>query len=141
MIRLFGTHFLYPSAPWRRPLMPTMTRFRLIAQHQPPEHVRELFDDAVAESGRAYCEMSFPYLDRRHAATVDFDAITAPVLVIGAEQDRAVNRRIPRATARRYRDADHVEIPGADHALFDEPFLELTMTAIDSWMAKRAIFA
>ncbi|KAA0099702.1 hypothetical protein CIW49_08960 [Mycolicibacterium sp. P1-18] len=98
-------------------------------------------DDAVVESGRAYCETSFPYLDRRHAATVEFDAITAPVLVIGAEQGRTVNRRIPRATARRYRDAHHVEIPGADHALFDEPFLDLTMTAIDGWMAKRAVFA
>lgn len=43
MIRLFGTHFLHPSAPWRRPLMPTMTRCEVIAQHQPPEHFRELF--------------------------------------------------------------------------------------------------
>ncbi|MBJ7324855.1 MAG: alpha/beta hydrolase [Rhodococcus sp.] len=140
MIRLFGTHFFRPGLPWRRPLMPTMTAFELIAQHQPREHVRELLDDAVAESGRAYSEMSFPYLDRRHAATVDFDAISAPVLVIGAEQDRAVNRRIPRTTARKYRDADHVEIPGADHALFHEPFLDLTMAAVDHWMLKRAVF-
>lgn len=141
MIRLFGTHFFRPSAPWRRPLMPTTARFEMIAQHQPQEHVRELLDDAVAESGRAYCEMSFPYLDRRHAASVDFDAITAPVLVIGAEQDRAVNPRIPRATARRYRDADHVEIPGADHALFDPPTLDKTMNAIDGWMTTRSVFA
>ncbi|MBT2266040.1 alpha/beta fold hydrolase [Rhodococcus erythropolis] len=98
-------------------------------------------DDAVAESGRACCEMSFPYLDRRHAARVDFDAITAPVLVIGAEQVRAVNPRIPRATARRYRNADHVEIPGADHALFDGPFLNPTMAAIDDWMTTRSVFA
>lgn len=85
--------------------------------------------------------MSFPYLDRHHAATVDFAAVTAPVLAIGAEQDSAVNPRIPRATARRYSDADHVEIPGADHALFDRPFLDLTMTAIDNWMTERAVYA
>lgn len=139
MIRLFGRHFLRPVAPWRRPLMPTLAGFATVGQHQLPEHVRELFDDAVAESGRAYCEVSFAYLDWSHAATVDFHAITTPVLVIGAEQDRAVHRRIPRATARRYRNADHVEIAGADHALFHGPFVSLTMAAIDDWMTTRSV--
>ncbi|MDQ1178621.1 pimeloyl-ACP methyl ester carboxylesterase [Rhodococcus sp. SORGH_AS 301] len=139
MIRLWGSHFTRFGAPWRRPLMPTLPHFRLAAQHQNAGRVLELYKESVAESGRAYSEMTFPFFDPRRAASVNTDAITCPVLVIGAGDDKAVHPRIASATARRYRDADHVEIAGADHLLFDGPFLRQTMAVIDAWMRRREV--
>ncbi|KAA0080086.1 alpha/beta hydrolase [Mycolicibacterium sp. P9-64] len=139
MIRMWGPHFIHPR-PWRRPLYPTWSHMRWGAQHQSEDHLRELFDSMVCESGRAYCEMSMFFLDRRRAAKVDFDAVTGPVLVIGAEHDRGVNPRIARTTARRHRNATYVEIPKADHLVFDGEFLPVTMKHIDDWVTTHELF-
>jgi hypothetical protein len=89
--RLVGRHYLQPR-PWAKPLYsPTWERFRRwIANAQTGETAREFFADLVCESGRAYCEMPFWYLDRGKAATVNFAAVTTPVLAIGGECDRSV---------------------------------------------------
>jgi pimeloyl-ACP methyl ester carboxylesterase len=133
MIRMWAPHFIHPR-PWARPLNPKWSHMRWGAQHQTEDHLRELFDMMVCESGRAYCEMSLFFLDRHRAAKVDFDAITSPVLVIGAGHDRGVNPRIARTTARRHRNATYIEIPNADHLVFDGEFLPTTMNHIDDWI-------
>ncbi|WP_019818997.1 alpha/beta hydrolase [Saccharomonospora saliphila] len=141
MIRLFAGHYLQPR-PWRKPLYPTWDRMRWGAAHrQDEDYVRELYADLVCESGRAYCEMAFPYLDRRRAARVDFDAITGPVLVLSGERDRMVVPRIARATARRHRRATHVEIPGADHMVLMGTNLSTTLRHIDAWLDRERVFA
>jgi pimeloyl-ACP methyl ester carboxylesterase len=138
-VRRFAGHFLQRS-PWKKPLLPEWQSFRRYAAHTLPEdYARQLFTELVAESGRAYCEMAFPFLDRAHAARVDFAAVTGPVLVIGAEQDHVVPPRIARTTASRYANATYVELAGADHLLFYGQSLPKTMGHIDAWLAKHRL--
>ncbi|MEW2353393.1 alpha/beta hydrolase [Spirillospora sp. NPDC029432] len=139
MVRLFARHFLRPR-PWARPLYPTWQAWSWgIANTQPPELARELFQDLVCESGRAYCEMAFPWLDRHRSAKVDYNKITGPVLVIGAERDRVVVPAISRATAKRYPTATYVEIPRSDHLVLFGDTLTVTMGHIDRWRETHGI--
>jgi pimeloyl-ACP methyl ester carboxylesterase len=74
-----------------------------------------LFADLVCESGRANCELVFPFLDRGKATTVTFAAVTTPVLAIGGECDRLITHSVARKTAARYGRGTYVEIPHSDH--------------------------
>ena len=88
------------------------------ANAQTEEHARELFAGLVCDSGRVMCEVGFPWLDRGNAATVNYSAITTPVLVLAGECDRILLPRIARQTAARYTQATYVEIPHSDHMVF-----------------------
>jgi pimeloyl-ACP methyl ester carboxylesterase len=120
----------------------TWEQFRKwVANAQTEEDARELFAEFGCESGRALCEMSFPWLDRAKAATVDFPAITTPVLTIAGECDYLMPARIARLTAARYRHGTYVEIPRADHMLFSGAALPVTMGHIDDWIARNGVLA
>ncbi|CAB4967529.1 unannotated protein [freshwater metagenome] len=141
MARLFFRHFLQPR-PWAKPLYPTWEAWSWgVANTQTPERAREMFADLVCESGRAYCEMAFPWLDRRKAARVDFAAVTSPVLVLSAEKDRVVVPAIGRATAARYPGSSYVVIPDSDHMILFGDALPITMGHIDTWMQEHRIAA
>ena len=114
---------------------------RNISNTHTEQAVREIYDGLVCDSGRVYCEMGFPWLDRAKAATVDFAAITTPVLTIGAEDDRTVNPRVPRTTATKYRQGTYVEIPRSDHLVFVGESLPVTMSRIDDWMARNRVLS
>jgi pimeloyl-ACP methyl ester carboxylesterase len=101
---------------------------------------RAIFAELVCESGRVYCEMPFWFLDRAAATRVDFAAVTTPVLAIGGRRDRLVNRRVARATARRYGHGTYVEIPASDHLVLHGTALPVTMARVDEWMAQNAVF-
>jgi len=141
-VRLVGRHYLQPR-PWTKPLYPpTWQRFRrLLANTQTEETAREFFADLVCESGRAYCEFSFWYLDRGKAATVNFAAVTTPVLVIQGEYDRAITSQVTSWTAARYQRGTYVEIPGSDHLVFSGEALPVTMGHIDDWIARNHVLA
>jgi pimeloyl-ACP methyl ester carboxylesterase len=140
--RLVGRHFLQPR-PWAKPLYPpTWERFRrLIANAQTEETAREFFADLVCESGRAYCEIALPYLDRGKATTVNFAAVTTPVLAIRGECDRVIPPQVAPWTAARYQRGTYVEIPRADHAVFFGEALPVTIGHIDDWIARNRLFA
>lgn len=139
---LFGKLYLQPR-PWANPLYPpTWQRFRRwIANTQSEEDARELFDHLVCESGRAYCEILFPFLDRGNAITVDFAAVTTPVLVIRGERDRLIPPQLAPKTAARYQKGTFVEIPGSDHLVFFGDALPITMAHIDDWIARNHVLA
>jgi len=139
-MKIFMSHFLQ-MRPWSKPLIPDFDRYSYAgASRQPESEVRRRFDGLVAESGRAYCEMIFPWLDKRKAATVDFERITTPVLAIGAEYDNAVNPKIARDTAEKFSNGTYVEIADSDHMLFFGAALAPAMNAIDKWVADERIF-
>jgi pimeloyl-ACP methyl ester carboxylesterase len=140
--QVFLLHYLQ-SRPWHKPLYPaTWKRFRSnISNTHTDEEVREMYDGLVCDSGRVYCEMAYPWLDRAKAATVDFAAISTPVLTIGAESDRTVNPRVSRTTATKYRQGTYVEIPRSDHLVFVGETLPVTMSRIDDWMARNHVLS
>jgi pimeloyl-ACP methyl ester carboxylesterase len=132
--RLFLHHYLQPR-PWTKPLYPTWKAFHVGGRLTQTEQAsRELYADLVCESGRAYCEMAFPQLDRRKASRVDYAAVTAPVLVLGGEKDLTVVPAICRTTATKYSNATYTELLNADHMLLTGEILNTTMTHIDSWL-------
>jgi pimeloyl-ACP methyl ester carboxylesterase len=136
MLRLFYGHYLQ-LRPWTKPLYPTWERFRWgAASMQTEEDARRMFETLVTESGRAYCEMAFPWLDRAKAARVDFSRINTPVLALSGDRDRIVAPRVARRTASRYAHGTFVSIPNADHLLFDGDALAATMNAIDDWLVE-----
>ena len=138
---IFASHFL-KARPWAEPLYPpTWQRFRRwIANAQTEETARELFADLVCESGRANCELVFPFLDRGKATTVTFAAVTTPVLAIGGECDRLITHSVARKTAARYGRGTYVEIPHSDHFVFFGDALPVTMSHIDDWIARNHVF-
>jgi pimeloyl-ACP methyl ester carboxylesterase len=139
---LFGRLYLQPR-PWAKPLYPpTWQRFRQwIANTQTEEAAHELFADFVCESGRAYCEILFAFLDRGKATTVNFAAVTTPVLVIRGECDRLIPPQIAPKTAARYQKGTFVEIPRSDHLVFFGEALPVTMGYIDDWIARNHVLS
>lgn len=112
-----------------------------VASRLPEELARAVYEDLVCESRRAlFYEVAHPRLDQTKAATVDFDAVTAPVLAIGGEHDGIVPARSVRNLASRYRHAAFAEIPGADHMVFSGEALPATMARIDGWLSENRLF-
>ena len=95
----------------------------------------------VCESGRYVWEMLLAALRLSKATVVDFAAVTAPVLMMGAECDRIVPSGVVRQTAARYRHGTSVEIPRSDHMVFSGAALPVTMGHIDYWIARNHVLA
>ena len=95
----------------------------------------------ACESGRYIWELVLAVPRLSKATVVDFAAVTAPVLVIGAECDRIVSAGVVRRTAARYQHGTSVEIPRSDHMVFSGAALPVTMSYIDDWMARNHVLA
>lgn len=139
---IYGGHFLRPR-PRAKPLYPpTWERFRRwIANAQTEDVAREIFADLACESGRAFWEIFYPFLDRGKATAVNFAAVTTPVLVIRGECDRVVPPQIAPKTATRYHRGTYVEIPRSGHLAFSGAALPVTMGRIDDWIARNHVLA
>jgi hypothetical protein len=98
-LRMSLPHLLRPRSwtkPWR---LPTFEQFRRwIANTQTEDIAREMYDGLVCESGRYLWELLLAVPRLSKAAVVDFAAVTAAVLVMGAECDRIVSAGIVRRT-------------------------------------------
>ena len=139
--RIFLGHYL-PPRPWDKPLYPTTWKlFRsYISNTHTEQAVREIYDGLVCDSGRVYCEMAFPWLDRAKAATVDFAVIATPVLAMEANRRTANPRGL----------AHHRHEVSAGYLRRDSavrpPRLcrrvaSVTMTRIDDWMARNHVLS
>jgi pimeloyl-ACP methyl ester carboxylesterase len=121
---------------------PTFEQFRRwIANTQTEDIAREMYDGLVCESGRYLWELLLAVPRLSKATVVDFAAVTAPVLVMGAECDRIVPAGVVRRTAARYQHGTSVEIPRSDHMVFSGAALPVTMSYIDDWMARNHVLA
>ena len=136
-LRITLPHLLQPH-PWNKPWrIPTFRQSRRwITNTQTEDTAREMYDGLVCESGRYVWELLLAVPRLSNATVVDFAAITAPVLVIGAECDRIVSAGVVRRTAARYQHGTSVEIPRSDHMVFSGAALPVTMSYIDDWMAR-----
>jgi pimeloyl-ACP methyl ester carboxylesterase len=141
-LRMTVPHLLRPRSwtkPWRPPTLEQSRRW--IANTQTEDSAREIYDGFVCESGRYLWELLLAVPKLSKATVVDFAAVTAPVLVIGAEYDRIVPASIVRRTAAKYQHGTWVEIPRSDHMVFSGAALPVTMSYIDDWMARNHVFA
>ncbi|OBI14984.1 lysophospholipase [Mycobacterium sp. E2327] len=139
-LRMSLPHVLRPLS-WNKPWHPpTYEQFRRwIANTQTEDTARKIHDGLVCESGRYLWELLLSVPRLSTANVVDFAAVNAPVLVIGAESDRIVSAGVVRRTAARYRQASCVEIPRCDHMVFSGAALPVTMSYIDEWMARHRV--
>lgn len=134
MMRIFLNHFTQWGY-WRKPLFPEWRTFRWgVANEQKEEDALEFFKTLCTESGRAYAEMAFWFLDPKRASRVDVKAIRTPVLVFGGGRDRVVHPRIARLTAKRYKHGCYVHLPESDHMMMMGAELKNTMQHIDQWL-------
>ncbi len=140
--RAFYKHFLQWGF-WRKPLYPDWVAFRACAANeQSEEKARELFAKLNVESGRAYAEMAFWFLDPHRSSRVDVNAITVPVLTIAGAKDRMVSPRIAQLTAERYKEnGTLVVLPDSDHLVMVGKEQENTLRAFDQWVAENRIFS
>lgn len=136
--KMFLPYFLH-WAFWRKPMLPPRweTWAQNIGNEQPLDIQRQHFSQLCAESGRAYFEMVFWFLDRRRAAVVHYEAITGPVLVFGASLDRAVHPEIGRRTAARYAHGRYVELAGSDHLMIAGRYCEVVMGHVEQWLREQ----
>jgi pimeloyl-ACP methyl ester carboxylesterase len=139
-LRVTVPHLLRPR-PWTKPWRtPTFEQFRRwIANTQTEDIAREVHDGLVCESGRYVWELFLAVPRLSKATAVDFAAVNAPVLAIGAECDRIVPAKVARLTAARYQHGTAVEIPRSDHMVFSGAALSVTMSYIDEWMARNHV--
>ncbi len=140
MLRLWGPHAL----TWllSRPMFPVPleTFRRRIANVHSDEDTARRHRTQCAESGRAYREMCLWFLDPARSAEVDAQAIDAPVLVIGGTEDRCVDPRVARATARKLGDRAQLRMmPGADHEMASGEHMPDTVRLIAEWAAAQGL--
>jgi pimeloyl-ACP methyl ester carboxylesterase len=133
---VLGRHFV-EATRWRKPLPPSSwEEFRRGAANEQDERTaREMYNGQVFESGRAFAETFFPYLDRNRATRVDYQAVTGPVLVVAGTRDRVIPISVSPQTAARYTHGQYVEIDGADHmGLTAGRFLPTVLRHLDQWI-------
>lgn len=120
---------------WRRPHCPSYSRARYgLFNCLPEADARRIHRTFVPESGRAYFEIVFWFLDRRRVSEIDPARVTVPVLAITGADDRIVPPVVVRRIAEKYRSASFVCYPNHGHWLFEEPGCERIIADIDRWL-------
>jgi pimeloyl-ACP methyl ester carboxylesterase len=117
-----------PALLLSRPFVPTDADLDALVLNEVPEHERAaLRGRFVADSGRAARQIALGVYD------VPLRSLRAPLLVVGAENDRFVPISVARRLSRRYDAPLHVA-RGHGHFLFAEPGWETQVAAILDWI-------
>ncbi|MDH5678783.1 MAG: alpha/beta hydrolase [Nitrospinota bacterium] len=121
---------------WRTPFLASFDTMVYSVLHQTPEEEQRLYyDRMVHESGRAIFEIGFWLLDSKKGAAVDETKVTAPMLVVGAGNDRITPASVARKVAEKY---DHVseyhEFPEMSHNVIGEPGWEQVAGYVCDWL-------
>ena len=106
----------------------------------PPEKQRQVFDKFVFESGRAFSEMGFWFLDRKKASQVDESKVNCPVLLIAGKQDKIISPSVVRKTSQKYENVStYKEFAHHAHWLIEEPGWENIAEDIHDWLSRLPI--
>ena len=136
MFKIFYHHFMQWGF-WKRPVYPVWDDFRsYVCNQHSEEDAADAFDQLKADSGKAYTEMVFWFLDSKKASKVYPERIKTPVLVVAGSDDLIVRTPIGRATAARFKQGKFVEFWEMDHVLAMGEGLNRTMEAFDAWSAE-----
>ena len=135
VLRSFAGILLTPAF-WRKPVLPSWhaALYGLLNGFPDEEERRSIYSRLVPESGRAVFEIGLWPLDRRHAARVPAGQVRCPVLVVGAEHDRATPPGVVRRIARRYPQAEHHEMAGMAHWVLAQPGWDQVAGLVLEWL-------
>ena len=147
-----GINIIYPSSAratvnilatpafWRRPHCPSYGRARYGLFNRLPElDAKRVHRSLIPESGRAYFEIVFWFLDRRRVSEIDPTRLTVPILAITGADDRIVPPVVVRRIAEKYPSASFVCYPNHGHWLFEEPGCDKIIADIDRWIRSHAL--
>jgi pimeloyl-ACP methyl ester carboxylesterase len=121
-----------PAILRSRPVIPSHEDLRVIVLNRVPAGQQEtLLSMMLPDSGRAGREMSIT------GVPVDASRVRCPMLVVAAEDDRFIPRRIVERIARRY-SAPLEVVPGHGHMVIVEPDWERLANRVEQWIRERA---
>ena len=103
----------------------------IVLNRVPPELQDAMLDELVPDSGRAGKEMSIT------GVPVDRDRVRCPILVIGADDDQFIPKRIVERIAHRYGASARI-LEGHGHMSVLEPGWESVAELVDQWIAQQS---
>ena len=122
---------------WSKPVPPNFAAAYYGVLHDlERSHAKEVFDRShSAESGRALCEIGFPFLDPFCATKVKEENIKCPTLIIGAGRDRITPIQISRKLKKKLRSkVDLIEFPRFSHYIMEGLEFDQVFEKIMEWM-------
>ncbi len=120
---------------WRKSHKPSLYRAKYGLFNMLDEKTQtRLYRRLVPESGRAYFEIVYWFIDSRKATRIPTKDITVPVLAITGENDRIIRPGVVKKIAEKYPQADYKCYPNHAHWLVDEPGSEDIVNDIDLWL-------
>jgi alpha-beta hydrolase superfamily lysophospholipase len=101
----------------------------------------EIYAGALYDSGRVYQDLAKPELDPHRIGVIDETRISAPILTIGALEDRAAVISAVRKVAQKYArcGGDYREYADAAHWIIDEPRTPDMVVDICDWLARKGL--
>jgi pimeloyl-ACP methyl ester carboxylesterase len=127
---------------WRKGINPDKKGFDYICS-EVPEHVRsKIFKNLVAESGKAFFEISMWALDFNKSTQINNSKITCPVLQIAAEKDRIISKEVLSKQAEeiksKVKDFEFILYPEHGHGIIWENGWDKVADDIISWIEDRS---
>ncbi len=120
---------------WRKSQKPSPYRSKYALFNLLERETQDLlYDRLIPESGRAYFEIVFWFLDGRKATFVDATKAKAPLLVIAGGKDRIILKSVVEKVAAKYPQAEYRCYDDHSHWLIDEPESETIVDDIDTWL-------
>jgi len=135
-------HALLKWAFWKRTHLPPRwaAHYGLLAR-QTAANRPEAYRKLVRESGLAYAQIVFWFLDHKGSSRVESSKLTSPMLILSAQRDRILPPSVVRQVAARYPQAEYQELAEFSHMLFDEPGGEVVATRILEWFISQGWLA
>ncbi|MBF7686874.1 alpha/beta hydrolase [Acinetobacter rathckeae] len=138
MFLSFYKHFLQWGF-WKKPVLPNKNVLKKYCMNEQSTEIQnEVYASLVADSGRAYAEMVFWFLDPRRTSKVYTQNFDAPVLVVSGTEDKVVVSNIAKATANRYKNSSYILMQGADHSYAMGRYLPQTVQHMLDWIKKHS---
>ena len=125
---------------WTKPVPPNFSSAYYGVLHDlERDHAKKVFEKShSAESGRALCEIGFPFLDTNSATKVNEQTIECPTLIIGAGRDRITPIQIARKLKKKLKSkADLIEFPHFSHYIMEGIEFEQVFEKCLKWMSEK----
>tara|TARA_R110002096_G_scaffold242836_7_gene434698 strand:- start:3171 stop:4001 length:831 start_codon:yes stop_codon:yes gene_type:complete len=123
---------------WKRSQKPGWKAVRFgILNEVEITRAREIYQNFVPESGRAFGELVFWFLDPNRTTTLPIPGPRISTLIISGGRDRITSPPVARALAKVYPHADVQTYPDHGHWIFEEPGREEVFQKMLEWIEFR----